>query len=183
MDQEHRPLRGLANALILLLSLQLTMLAGRLGLGISIIPRFVSDWLAGAEAGLIALTVIVFLKWFRRARINAEASGWHQRHGPGWTFWGWLVPLVHLWIPFQMMADIWRASLPEDRRRDTAWLPWLWWLCWLAGIATMARVRAPRPRFSVFLAPPTQWWSTAALAAAAALLIVIVGRVSDSPIG
>ena len=34
-------------------------------------------------------------------------------------------------VPFQIMGDIWRAGLPDRRRRKTAWLAALWWTCWL----------------------------------------------------
>lgn len=36
----------------------------------------------------------------------------------GWTFWGWIVPIVNLWFPFQLMGDIphWRAGPPAERR-------------------------------------------------------------------
>lgn len=52
---------------------------------------------------------IVFVVWFRRARINAESRDWRQRRARGWAFWGWIVPVLSLWIPFQLMGDIWQA--------------------------------------------------------------------------
>jgi hypothetical protein len=69
---------------------------------------------------------ILFIVWFRRARINAGHRGWRQRRALGWTFWGWVLPVVSLWIPFQIMGDIWRAGLPARKRRNVAWLPALW---------------------------------------------------------
>jgi Domain of unknown function (DUF4328) len=76
---------------------------------------------------------ILFVVWFRRARINAERSAYRQRRARGWAFWGWIVPIVSLWIPFQIMGDIWRAGLPAAQWRKTAWLPVLWWTCWLVS--------------------------------------------------
>jgi hypothetical protein len=67
---------------------------------------------------LMLFTAIAFLAWFRGARINAEGSGWHQRFARGWTFWGWIVPVVNLWIPLRVMDDIWQASFP---RRPRGW--------------------------------------------------------------
>ena len=66
---------------------------------------------------------IVFVVWFRRARINAEGHGWRQRRARGWAFWGWGVPIANPWIPFQLMGDIWRAGprcLSSPRRRRPA---------------------------------------------------------------
>ncbi len=66
---------------------------------------------------------IAFIVWLWRARINAENHGWPQRRARGWAFWGWVIPVVSLWIPFQFLGDIWRAGLPERKRNRTAWLP------------------------------------------------------------
>jgi len=68
----------------------------------------------------IAGLSILFAVWFYRARINAERHGYRQRHARGWAFWGWIVPIVNLWFPFQIMGDIWRAGLPAEQRRETA---------------------------------------------------------------
>ena len=169
MVHEHRPLRGHGNAVIVLLSFQLTLLAARLGVRYLPLPWHLL-WLIGRldryANYLTLVTGIVFVMWFYRARVNAEASGWRQRRARAWAFWGWLAPVANLWVPFQLMADIWRASLPEDQRGKTAWLPGLWWLCLLAGCGAGG------------WRPGLAW-----LAAAAGLLIVIVGRVTDSPIG
>ncbi len=183
MEQEHRSLRGLGNAVILLLALELTVLTARLDVRWLPVPWQLIDRLDRAGNALTLLTGIVFVMWFRRARINAAASGWRQRRAVGWTFWGWLVPLANLFVPFQLMGDIWRASLPEDSRRETAWLPGLWWICFLAGGVTKGMVHGTAARFAPYLYAGMWWWSLILLAAAAALLIVIVGRVTDSPIG
>jgi hypothetical protein len=34
---------------------------------------------------------ILFVVWFRRARINAEFHNYRQRRARGWAFWGWIV--------------------------------------------------------------------------------------------
>lgn len=181
--EDHQSLRGRGNALIVLLSIRLTMLAAQFGLWIALVPRYLTRWLDGFDVGLTVLTMVVLILWLRRARSNAEASGWPQRYRVAWAFWGWFVPVVNLWIPFRMMADVWRASLPEDSRRDTAWLPGLCWTCWLLGSLPLLRVRLPGRGFHLYLTHSPPFWPTAALAAAIALLIVIVGRVTDSPIG
>lgn len=35
----------------------------------------------------------------------------------------WFVPVANLWVPFQMMADIWRAGLPAQARANRVILP------------------------------------------------------------
>jgi uncharacterized protein DUF4328 len=183
VDPERQSLRGVGNAAIVLLSLELAVLGARLGVQLLPLPWHLIDRLDGTGNALTMLTGVVFVIWFRRARINAAASGWPQRRAVGWTFWGWLVPVANLFVPFQLMADIWRASLPEGSRRKTAWLPGLWWTCFLAGLVARGGRHPTTAKFMPYLSAGMWWWSLVLLAAAAALLIVIVGRVTDSPIG
>jgi Domain of unknown function (DUF4328) len=72
--------------------------------------------------------LIVFVIWLYRARVNAEGRGWAQRWSPRWAVGVWFFPLGNLWYPFQIMADIWRAGLPPQARRNRAVIPG----CWLA---------------------------------------------------
>ena len=58
----------------------------------------------------------LFVVCFYRARINAERYGYRQRRARGWAIWGWIVPIVNLWFPFQIMGDIWRAGLPAVQK-------------------------------------------------------------------
>ncbi len=74
---------------------------------------------------------ILFVVWLRRARINAERHDYRQRRVRGWVFWGWIVPIVNIWFPFQIMvgelgsrpahgpehAD-WQPVLPRHRGRN-----------------------------------------------------------------
>ena len=132
-------------------------------------------------AGLVTLaafvpSAILFLVWVRRARINAESSDWHQRRAVGWAVGGWFVPLACAWIPFEVMADIWRAGLPADRRSRRAVLLGFWWLCWLLSLTIAGapgRVTA-HPAIYVRMNTP----SGIAAAVSTVLLIVIVRKVS-----
>ncbi|GAA3048737.1 hypothetical protein GCM10020000_31370 [Streptomyces olivoverticillatus] len=58
-------------------------------------------------------TAILWVIWFRRARLNAElfAPG-TQRFGSGWAVGAWVTPVVSFWFPKQMANDIYRASAP-----------------------------------------------------------------------
>ncbi|HET9895510.1 MAG TPA: DUF4328 domain-containing protein [Streptosporangiaceae bacterium] len=136
----------------------------------------------------IFVTGIVFAVWFRRARINAGQSTWRQRRALRWAFWGWIVPVVSLWFPFQIMGDIWRAGLPEARRRRTAWLPALWWTTWLLSGLTSTTV-TPHPYSYRYSLPwprlTTGTWNLSlyCLAISALTLIAIIRRVSAGPAG
>ncbi|MFJ4538617.1 DUF4328 domain-containing protein [Streptomyces tibetensis] len=80
-----------------------------------------------------AVCAIVFLFWLDRVRDNAKAlSGAAPRYGYGWLWVGWIVPVVNLWIPRGVVADVHRSVFPE--RRLPAVVNW-WWGLWLAGLA------------------------------------------------
>lgn len=95
---------------------------------------------AAADAGQLALvwTVVQFvasvavaaslLTWLWRARANAfllRPDG-HRRHR-AWVIWGWIVPVVSLWFPKQILDDVWSASAPTTPRGLVA----KYWACWL----------------------------------------------------
>jgi Domain of unknown function (DUF4328) len=193
-DQEQRPgflpLKGLANILTVLLAVVVAAIAARLA--IQLLSLGSAHWrhslidfrLDKADDITIFGLSILFVVWFRRARINAERHDYRQRRARGWTFWGWIVPVVNIWFPFQIMGDIWRAGLPAQQRRKTAWLPALWWTCWLLsglsiGAPAMSANSGPVPH----IAANTQAGSLCFLAIAGAMLIPIIRTVSGGPVG
>jgi hypothetical protein len=187
---EFLPLVGLANVLVILLSLVLTVIAATLSLrhfgetSWQVHGTVVASWLDTAGSLMILAFAVLFVVWFRRARINAERHGYRQRRARGWTFWGWIIPIVSLWFPFQLMGDIWRAGLPAERRGRTAWLPALWWTCWLLSPPSFEMgTRAGYPRPLPGLSPDIPSASLCALGLAGVALIAIILRVADGPVG
>jgi hypothetical protein len=188
--QQFLPLRALANILTVVLTVVVAAIAARLGL--RLIGLQGTQWrgtdIVRTLDTAIDVTMfglgILFVVWFRRARINAERFSYRQRRARGWTFWGWIVPIVNLWFPFQIMGDIWRAGLPDQERGKTAWLPALWWTCWLLsgpGFGTYAKTA--NSGTVPHVAAGTWSASLCLLAIAGALLIPIIRIVSDGPVG
>lgn len=127
---------------------------------------------------------IVFVVWFRRARINASSSSWPQRRATGWTFWGWIVPIASFFVPFQLMGDIWRAGLPEEQRGRTAWLPVLWWITWLSvGVQTWKPQGVAQPGWHFNGVTTGGSLGLCTLVLSGVLLIAIVGAVTGGPLG
>lgn len=75
---------------------------------------------------------VFFWIWQFRARDNAESAAGRQsqRRQRGWAFWGWWCPVVSLWFPWQVLADIDRVSPP----RRYAVLVGCWWPPMLASM-------------------------------------------------
>ena len=184
------PLRGLAILLTVVLAIVIAALAARiaiqwLSIGSAHWRRsFIDFRLDKAVDITIFGWSILFVVWFRRARINAERHGYRQRRARGWAFWGWLIPIVNLWFPFQIMGDIWRAGLPDQQRGKTAWLPALWWTFWLlSGLSVGIPAASQKPSPVPLLADGTAIVSLCFLAIAGALLIPIIRAVSNGPVG
>ena len=190
LDQEFLPLKMLAHVLTAVLATEVVLAAARLA--VPLLARGGSPGQAGTDAtpvvllsraGLVA-TVILFLVWFRRARINAERSSWRQRRARAWAFWGWVIPIADLWIPFQMMGDIWRAGLPAGPRKRMAWLPALWWASWLlTGVLSPTGDSLRSGRTGSWLQLPHSWLSLCVFGIAGVMLMSIIQISSSSPVG
>ena len=140
--------------------------------------------LVGLFHAAVVATAVLFLIWFRRARINAERGCWQSRARP-WTIWGWIVPIANLWIPFQIMRDIWCAGLAREDRTETSRLVALWWASYLLVKPVSLAFpdgRSHRAWYGILLVPDN-WLSLAFFAIAGILLIAIIGTVSGGPVG
>ncbi len=120
------------------------------------------------------VTVAVFLFWFYAARVRAERSDWPQRRARGWAFWGWVIPIADLWVPFQIMRDVWRASLPPSLRSKAAWLPAVWWVSWLLEGLLSRSWSGRSNNFGYGLPLPDSWTNFVPLAIAGISLVVII---------
>jgi hypothetical protein len=90
--------------------------------------------------------------WMHRASANLRGLG---RYGmvftPGWCAGWFFVPFANLVKPVQAMAEIWRASAPNEsegswvRSRSTPLIP-VWWATWLgSGVMSWVSVLASSP--------------------------------------
>ncbi|MEU6312232.1 DUF4328 domain-containing protein [Streptomyces sp. NPDC047014] len=82
------------------------------------------------QSQIALVTGIVFIVWFHRTRLNAEAfAPGADRLSPGWAIGGWLVPFANLWLPYRIAVATWRSStpVPADGRRYSLTLVNLWW--------------------------------------------------------
>jgi hypothetical protein len=104
----------------------------------------ISGSLGIVAAAALFSAAVVFIVWLWRVRWNAEmfCRGEH-RFTRGWVLGSWLVPVVNLWFPKQVVDDIVAASDPRtDPRTPTlkgipgSRLVWAWWLTWVPGLVT-----------------------------------------------
>jgi hypothetical protein len=62
---------------------------------------------------LFLVAGVLVIVWLWRARANAQFfCDAPHRHRRGWVIGGWMVPIVSLWFPVQVVDDVVRASSP-----------------------------------------------------------------------
>ncbi|TDW90440.1 uncharacterized protein DUF4328 [Kribbella pratensis] len=75
----------------------------------------------GSLANLVLFLVagVLVIVWLWRARANAQFfCDAPHRHRRGWVIGGWMVPIISLWFPVQVVDDVVRASSPYVWPRD-----------------------------------------------------------------
>ncbi|WP_380174954.1 DUF4328 domain-containing protein [Kineococcus sp. DHX-1] len=123
------PVAGLGAAAVVLAAVVLaavvtgaTLLTGLVTVAAdgSLAATVVSGLGSVATAGLLLASWIVVALWLGRAR--------------RWAWFGWIVPVALLFVPFQLVHDVWAAC--RDRVRNVP-APRLrtWWGLWLSGVA------------------------------------------------
>ncbi|MFT4226222.1 DUF4328 domain-containing protein [Micropruina sp.] len=69
------------------------------------------------------LTAGLFMSWMYMLRTSAAAAPEAMRHGAGWTIGGWMVPILNLFRPYQIMVDLWRGMARPARPFQAAEQP------------------------------------------------------------
>ena len=54
-----------------------------------------------------------------------------HRRARGWAVASWMTPVANLWIPYQVVSDVWRASAP--RRSVPVTLVSAWWALYVVA--------------------------------------------------
>jgi len=202
-----RPLRGLAVAAAVCIALSV-FASGALSWTQWLEYRVAADFAAGtatlAEAymadrlsGILrwvvaALTVLdaaVFLGWLWRARLNAESLSLSvHRLGRGWVVGAWICPIVNLWYPLIVLADIWKTSRPgptatldlakvRGSRLVTTW----WVLSVLAGFVTFyatTKLLVPVTADDLYRGWRDYLIASGTRAIAAILLVFVIARIT-----
>jgi len=72
---------------------------------------------------------VVTCMWLYRVRTNVELTRRevHHARSKGWVWGGWIVPVVALWFPFQIVRDV---TQPLRQALSIGLLGW-WWAFWL----------------------------------------------------
>ena len=92
--------------------------------------------LAVATIIVSLLTIIYFIRWFRRAYNNVHAiPGAQVSLSEGWAAGSWFIPILNLFRPFQIMKETWyetQRAIPHriDGIQSTGFVG-IWWAAYL----------------------------------------------------
>ena len=97
-----------------------------------------------AMAVLIPITMItswiITSRWLKRLHISAtEVNESAIRLKRPWVFWSWIVPVVSLWFPKNLIEDLLKASGTDEAKSLVGKDTLTWWLTWV-GFALVNNV-------------------------------------------
>lgn len=84
-------------------------------------------------------SVVVFIKWFRRAYYNLHIRTRNCEHTEGWAAGCWFVPILSLFRPFQIMVEMWEKTTNLIATQKNILLSKskaiisIWWALWLVS--------------------------------------------------
>ena len=95
--------------------------------------------LVGLGLFLMLVTGVATMTWLYQAYGSREADPALLPHARWWTIGGWLIPIIWLVRPFELMRNLYRATAgerpqeqPAARVKYPVRFRW-WWACWLVG--------------------------------------------------
>lgn len=100
------------------------------------------EWIPGVQLVVFIIVALMFVVWSYRAYTNLPHLGIEDlRFSRVWALVSWVIPIVNLWRPKQIMNDIWRASDPDRpaygsalwRGKAVPGIFLLWWCALVAG--------------------------------------------------
>ncbi|MCF6378783.1 DUF4328 domain-containing protein [Nocardioides KLBMP 9356] len=142
------------------------------------------------DVGATLLTGVLFISWHYQLHNSSRMDRSAMRHGTGWTIGGWLVPVLSLWRPFQMVTDVRRGLTGDGAARPWRLQGW-WWGCFATSLAigqvasyfynrTNAIPEDDFPGYVDLIGTAAAWerWSAGLSMVAAMLAIVLVRRMT-----
>lgn len=98
------------------------------------IDQEVPNTLHGIWIAVWVVTAVLIAAWTYRANHNARQLGAADMHFTPMRAAGWyFVPIAWFWKPYQVMKEIWRASVDPSAWRGAPVPPLLryWWVLWI----------------------------------------------------
>ena len=101
-------------------------------------------WIAVLMVIIFVVHFVTFIMWFRRAYFNLHLRVRNLEHSEGWAAGSWFVPFVNLYMPYQIMRELYletyallggkKGQYPENY--TTAYVGWWWSLVIVTSTAS-----------------------------------------------
>lgn len=83
--------------------------------------------------------MLLFLYWvYKSYKKLPLISGEKNRWSTGWAIGGWLIPILNLWRPYQVMSELWNKSNPDKTKGNNGFFSGgkvgTWWFATIAGV-------------------------------------------------
>ena len=95
----------------------------------------------GVEVSVFGVNFLAFVAWLYRLRANLRALGVRKLAlGRHWSVLGFLIPAVNFVLPYQVIAEVWRASDPsvvdpfEWKFVEPPRILALWWMTFVMAV-------------------------------------------------
>jgi hypothetical protein len=91
-------------------------------------------WLVTLVAGTALFLLVAFMfviRWFVRVYRAAEVARRVEPHSGAYLFWVWLIPVVSLFRPKELVNDVWRATDAPGAPSSLPRYLQVWWVVWL----------------------------------------------------
>ncbi|MFB7495110.1 DUF4328 domain-containing protein [Streptomyces sp. NPDC056161] len=156
------------------------------GDGVHRLPTSLEDSyhvVTNATGAVVLLCALAFIVWLDRVRDNALAlSGQPAKYLGIWVWLSWIMPVVNLWFPRGLVADVHRRSAP-DRRLPA--VVNVWWALWLIGLLSSVGLLTEKSTDEMIELAYTNVWqlmvADVAMVGAAVAAVFMVRAITAAP--
>lgn len=83
---------------------------------------------------IMIMSVVAFLKWFRRAYFNLHQHCDYLYFTEGWAAGAWFIPLLNIFRPYRIMRELYieTSELIKTKQPNLIFVN-LWWFLWITS--------------------------------------------------
>ncbi len=96
---------------------------------LTVIIAYVTIWI---------ISIVTFIKWFRRAYSNLHQKVGSLSYSEGWATGAWFIPIMNFFAPYTIMKELYSRTdnlfrlhnIPSTLQSDLSYVSW-WWVLWI----------------------------------------------------
>lgn len=104
---------------------------------------YIADYGVSSSALFMAIaavtSVVIFIRWFRRAYFNLNTITHDTEYSDGWAAGAWFIPIMNLFVPYKIMKELYvktdkyltlKEGYTDNKKLKTSYIGW-WWALWI----------------------------------------------------